>query len=128
VSSSAGGAADTKKWHGALAGLGWGVLMPVGIALARYFKRRDPFWFYAHISVQGVGFVLGLVGILVGFKLNDDLPGADRHQAIGIAILVFGCLQVNTMISSSPSCARAREIYKTLITRHVLRVRGCVEQ
>ena len=97
VASSAGGGGasfDTKKWHGAMAGLGWGVLMPVGVALARYFKRHDPFWFYAHISVQGVGFVLGTAGVIAGFKLNDDVPGADSHQALGIAILVFGCLQV----------------------------------
>ena len=98
VASSAGGASsfDKKKWHGATAGLGWGVLMPIGIALARYFKRHDPFWFYAHISVQGVGFVLGTAGVVAGFKLDDDEPGADSHQALGITILVCGCLQVRT--------------------------------
>ncbi|TKW36232.1 hypothetical protein SEVIR_2G426900v4 [Setaria viridis] len=64
VASNAGGAPsfDARKWHGAMAGLGWGALMPLGAALARYFKRRDPFWFYAHASVQGVGFVLGTAG------------------------------------------------------------------
>jgi hypothetical protein len=95
VASVAGnGPFNARKWHGAIAGLGWGALMPLGVALARYFKRRDPFWFYAHASVQGVAFVLGTAGIVAGFKLNDDVPGADRHQALGVALLVFGCLQV----------------------------------
>jgi hypothetical protein len=74
-----------------VARLGWGVLMPVGVALARYFKRHAPFWFHAHASVQAVGFVLR---VAAGFKLEDDVPGADRHRALGITVLVFGCLQV----------------------------------
>ena len=113
VASSAGGGAsfDTKKWHGAMAGLGWGVLMPVGVALARYFKRHDPFWFYAHISVQGVGFVLGTAGVIAGFKLNDDLPGADRHQALGIAILVFGCLQVLAFLARPGKGSKVRRYW-----------------
>lgn len=69
--------------------------MPVGIMMARYFKKYDPFWFYAHISIQGAGFVLGLVGIIIGFSLNDDgVDNVDVHKAIGIIILVFGALQV----------------------------------
>ncbi|TVU36198.1 hypothetical protein EJB05_18120, partial [Eragrostis curvula] len=113
VASSAGGASssDTKKWHGALAGFGWGVLMPVGIALARYFKRHDPFWFYAHVSVQGVGFVLGAAGVAAGFKLDDDVPGADRHQAIGITVLVFGCLQVLAFLARPGKASKVRQYW-----------------
>ncbi|KAG8078732.1 hypothetical protein GUJ93_ZPchr0007g6056 [Zizania palustris] len=109
--ASGSSAFDTKKWHGALAGLGWGVLMPVGIALARYFKRHDPFWFYAHISVQGVGFVLGTVGVIAGFKLNDDVPGADSHQALGITILVFGCLQVLAFLARPDKSSKVRRYW-----------------
>ncbi|KAL5226256.1 hypothetical protein ABZP36_014521 [Zizania latifolia] len=113
TTSSAGGSSafDTKKLHGALAGLGWGVLMPVGIALARYFKRHDPFWFYAHISVQGVGFVLGTAGVVAGFKLNDDVPGGDSHQALGITILVFGCLQVLALLLRPDKSSKVRRYW-----------------
>ncbi|XP_006646559.3 cytochrome b561 and DOMON domain-containing protein At3g07570-like [Oryza brachyantha] len=111
TTSSAGGGFDTKKWHGAMAGLGWGVLMPVGIALARYFKKHDPFWFYAHISVQGVGFVLGVAGIVAGFKLSDDAPGADTHKALGITILVFGCLQVLAFLARPDKSSKVRRYW-----------------
>lgn len=113
MASGAGAASleTTRKWHGALAGLGWGVLMPVGIALARYFKRHDPFWFYAHVSVQGLGFVLGAAGVAAGFKLDDDVPGADRHQAIGIAVLVFGCLQVLAFLARPGKASKVRRYW-----------------
>ncbi|OEL21176.1 Cytochrome b561 and DOMON domain-containing protein [Dichanthelium oligosanthes] len=111
ASSASSSSFDLKKWHGAMAGLGWGVLMPVGVALARYFKRRDPFWFYAHISVQGVGFVLGTVGVVAGFRLNDDVPGADSHQALGIAILIFGCLQVLAFLARPDKGSKVRRYW-----------------
>ncbi|CAO1946885.1 unnamed protein product [Urochloa humidicola] len=114
VASTAGGssASSTRKWHGAMAGLGWGVLMPVGVALARYFRRHDPFWFYAHISVQGVGFVLGAVGVAAGFKLNDDgVAGADSHQALGVAILVMGCLQVLAFLARPGKASKVRRYW-----------------
>lgn len=113
VSASAGGGAgfDAKKWHGAMAGLGWGVLVPLGVALARYFKRHDPFWFYAHVSVQGVGFVLGTAGVVAGFRLDDDVPGADAHQALGITILVCGCLQVLAFLARPGKDSKLRRYW-----------------
>lgn len=85
-----------KKKHGILVMLGWGVLMPIGMMMARYFKQFDPFWFYSHISIQGIGFLLGVLGIIFGFKLDDDEGEGDidTHKNLGIFILVFGCLQV----------------------------------
>ncbi|RZS23634.1 hypothetical protein BHM03_00056602 [Ensete ventricosum] len=83
-----------RRWHGLLTMLGWGVLMPAGVIMARYFKHLDPLWFYSHISIQGIGFVLGLVGFIAGFNLDDDLRNADSHQAIGICVVVCGSLQV----------------------------------
>ncbi|XP_072973235.1 cytochrome b561 and DOMON domain-containing protein At3g07570-like [Typha angustifolia] len=95
VVSDAGSTFGTKRWHGFLAAFGWGILMPVGIVMARYFKHRDPFWFYSHISIQGIGFVFGVAGAIAGFSLGDDGPGnIGAHIALGITILVCGCLQV----------------------------------
>lgn len=34
--------------HGWMAAIGWGVMVPLGIVLARSFKEWDPKWFHAH--------------------------------------------------------------------------------
>lgn len=75
--------------------LGWGILMIIGAMVARYLKEKDPFWFYFHASIQLFGFILGLVGIICGFVLNNRLNAAvTTHKGLGIFILVLGCLQV----------------------------------
>ncbi|KAF8755851.1 hypothetical protein HU200_011327 [Digitaria exilis] len=30
----------------------WGAMVPAGVAFARFLKRFDPFWFYAHAVAQ----------------------------------------------------------------------------
>jgi hypothetical protein len=43
--------------HGALMLVSWGLLIPAGAVLARFFKHREPLWFHLHRSVQVVGLV-----------------------------------------------------------------------
>ncbi|WOL15598.1 cytochrome b561 and DOMON domain-containing protein [Canna indica] len=111
VSGAGSGGFPAKRWHGLLTILGWGVLMPVGVIMARYFKHLDPLWFYSHISIQGVGFALGLVGIIAGFNLDDNVPGAAAHQAIGICILVCGVLQVMAFLIRPGKAAKVRRYW-----------------
>lgn len=52
-SETISGSADSddsslKAAHGWLAAIGWGVMVPLGIVLARSFKEWDPKWFHAH--------------------------------------------------------------------------------
>ncbi|KAJ3678183.1 hypothetical protein LUZ60_001986 [Juncus effusus] len=83
------------KSHGILVGLGWAILLPIGIILARYLKRYERHWLHAHISVQVIGFVLGMVGIIIGFCLHQvNVSNMDTHKGIGIAVLIMGVLQV----------------------------------
>lgn len=67
----------------------------MGAIVARHFKEWDPFWFYFHVSVQTVGFVLGVIGVITGLLLNDQLQAnVGIHKALGIIILVLASLQV----------------------------------
>lgn len=102
ISTAGGATPGNKRWHGILATFGWGILMPAGVTMARYFKHHDPLWFYSHISVQGVGFVLGAAGVLLGFGLGDEgaAGNADTHRGLGVAIFVFGILQVLSYVAS----------------------------
>ncbi|KAK9747778.1 hypothetical protein RND81_02G014400 [Saponaria officinalis] len=88
-----------RKTHGALNMIGWGILMPIGAIVARYFRQWDPIWFYAHTVIQSVGFLLGLVGFILGLVLQG-LTNAQvkRHRNLGITIFIFGCLQVTALL------------------------------
>ncbi|KAH7838665.1 hypothetical protein Vadar_029627 [Vaccinium darrowii] len=91
---------NLRKNHGILNMLGWGILIPIGAIIARYFKDWDPFWFYAHISVQSLGFILGVAGVSCGFVLKHKLSViVSKHEGIGIFILVLGCLQMMAVLA-----------------------------
>lgn len=92
-SGDAGFPAERK--HGLLGMMGWGVLMPIGMITARYFRQLDPCWFYTHMAIQVCGYAVGIAGVVLGFRLNEDgLKNVDVHKALGIAILAMASLQV----------------------------------
>ncbi|THU49778.1 hypothetical protein C4D60_Mb06t13110 [Musa balbisiana] len=106
------GAFGAERKHALLVMLGWGVLMPIGIVVARYFKNWDPLWFYSHLSIQGLGFGLGLAGVILGFGLDDDgISGVGVHEGLGIAILVGGCLQVTALLARPGKASKVRKYW-----------------
>lgn len=75
--------------------MGWGVLLPLGMITARYFRQLDPCWFYSHMALQATGYVLGIAAVVLGFRINTaGLNNIDIHRALGIAILSMASLQV----------------------------------
>jgi cytochrome b561 len=74
---------------------GWGVLLPLGMLTARYFRQLDPCWFYSHMAIQATGYVIGIAAVVLGFRINPArLNNIDIHKAIGIAVLAMASLQV----------------------------------
>ena len=52
--------------HAILNTVGWGILLPLGVIAARYLKPfTDPAWFYVHVLVQSIGYILGVVGLFI---------------------------------------------------------------
>ncbi|XP_059433802.1 cytochrome b561 and DOMON domain-containing protein At3g07570 [Corylus avellana] len=101
-----------RRSHGVLNMLGWGILMIIGAMVARYFKEKDPFWFYFHASIQLFGFILGLAGIICGFVLNNRLNAAvTTHKGLGIFILVLGCLQVMAFLARPNKMSKFRKYW-----------------
>lgn len=84
-----------KKTHGALSVLGWGLFLPYGAIVARYLRHRDPLWYYIHLVIEFLGFILGVAAAVVGLSLSHmlqvDIVG---HKTIGIFVLVLSILQV----------------------------------
>ncbi|RDY06660.1 Cytochrome b561 and DOMON domain-containing protein, partial [Mucuna pruriens] len=103
---------NLKKSHGVLNILGWGILIIMGAIVARYFKEWDPFWFYFHTTVQSLGFVLGVIGVISGLVLDNQLHiDVSLHKALGIIILVLGCLQVMAFLGRPKKESKVRKYW-----------------
>ncbi|XP_010266522.1 PREDICTED: cytochrome b561 and DOMON domain-containing protein At3g61750 [Nelumbo nucifera] len=86
---------NLKRSHGVLGITAWGVILPAGAIVARYYKHRDPLWYYIHTFVQFVGFIIGLATVVAGKALYDGLHvNIPAHRGIGIFVLVLSILQV----------------------------------
>nr|CAB3475089.1 unnamed protein product [Digitaria exilis] len=108
--SGTGAFLSAKRRHGVLAVVSWGVMVPAGVAFARFLKRFDPFWFYAHAVAQGLGFVVGVLAVVAGFRLDDEGPVA-VHKAIGVVVLVCACLQVMAVLARPAKETKARRYW-----------------
>lgn len=89
--------------HGVLNAISWGILLPVGVMIARYvkvFQAMDPAWFYLHITCQCSGYILGVDGWGLGLKLGSESKGITQHghRNIGIALFVCATLQVFALL------------------------------
>ncbi|PSR86262.1 Cytochrome b561 and DOMON domain-containing protein [Actinidia chinensis var. chinensis] len=103
---------NLRKSHGILNMLGWGILMPIGAIVARYFKQWDPIWFYSHISIQSLGFIFGIAGVICGFLLENKLSAnVNKHKGLGIFILILGCLQVMAFLARPEKVSKYRKYW-----------------
>lgn len=88
-------ASTRMRNHGILGIIAWGLILPIGAIVPRYFRHKDPLWYYLHAGIQFLGFILGLANVLLGLqlydKINADIPA---HKGIGIFVLVLSILQV----------------------------------
>ncbi|XP_006655123.1 cytochrome b561 and DOMON domain-containing protein At3g61750-like [Oryza brachyantha] len=84
-----------KRNHGAFAILGWGVLVPLGAIVARYLRHKDPLWYYLHVLLQFMGYIIGLAGAVSGIALyNRTHSNFTTHKSLGFSVLALGSLQV----------------------------------
>ncbi|KAL9239668.1 hypothetical protein vseg_013970 [Gypsophila vaccaria] len=101
-----------RRTHGALNMLGWGILMPIGAIVARYFRQWDPIWFYAHTGIQIISFLLGLVGFVLGLVLQGLINAqVTRHRNLGITIFILGCLQVMALLFRPEKGSKMRKYW-----------------
>ncbi|KAL2496051.1 Cytochrome [Forsythia ovata] len=66
---------NLRTAHGILNIVGWGIIMPVGVIIARYLRRypiRWRLWFTLHISCQIAGYILGSAGWASGRWLGKQ--------------------------------------------------------
>uniref|UniRef100_A0A0D9WE76 Cytochrome b561 and DOMON domain-containing protein n=1 Tax=Leersia perrieri TaxID=77586 RepID=A0A0D9WE76_9ORYZ len=84
-----------KRNHGAFAIFGWGVLLPLGAIVARYLRHKDPLWYYLHVFLQFLGYIIGLAGVVSGIALyNRTHSNFTTHRSLGISVLALASVQV----------------------------------
>lgn len=97
--------AGWASWHGRAMVLAWGVLVPIGALIARYFKitpkQRWPeqldnkFWWRQHLRLQISGMAVCCVGLLLAFGNADGHFAAARwHALFGWTVAAAGAMQI----------------------------------
>ncbi|WP_233259577.1 cytochrome b561 domain-containing protein [Ramlibacter sp. WS9] len=93
------------SWHGRLMVLAWGVALPLGVLVARFFKvtpRQDwpreldnKLWWHAHRGLQWGGVLLMTAGAWLAWGQGRGATAAAQwHAALGWTLLALGWLQV----------------------------------
>ncbi|TQD77350.1 hypothetical protein C1H46_037128 [Malus baccata] len=96
-----------KYAHGIINTISWGILMPIGIIVARYLKTVEgagPAWFHAHRGCQMLAFLGGIAGWGTGIFLGSKSPGIQYkgHKCIGITLFVLATIQVAVALCLRP--------------------------
>ncbi|CAJ1950415.1 unnamed protein product [Sphenostylis stenocarpa] len=98
--------------HGILGIIGWGLILPVGAIIARYFRHKDPLWFYLHAIIQFVGFTFGLTTVVLGLQLYSKMHAhIQAHRGIGIFVLVLTILQIFALILRPNKDSKIRKMW-----------------
>ncbi|CAN6560629.1 unnamed protein product [Malus baccata var. baccata] len=85
--------------HGILNIVGWGTMLPLGVIIARYYRRypfQCPRWYVVHVSCQIVGYTLGTAGWAIGLWLGHASRhySFSTHRILAICIFAFTTLQM----------------------------------
>lgn len=95
------------SWHGRLMVLGWNILLPVGVLIARFFKITprqnwpahldNKFWWHCHLFLQQTGVAIAVVALALVLLLGPDLPDsrvAIVHATVGWVLVGAGLVQI----------------------------------
>ncbi|KAK7260551.1 hypothetical protein RIF29_26695 [Crotalaria pallida] len=87
-----------KNVHGILNAVSWGLMMPVGVILARYLKVFDGFgatWFHVHRAFQSLAYLIGVAGFGTGLYMGNHYGVHHApHRCIGITLVCLASSQV----------------------------------
>lgn len=89
-------------WHGRVMVLAWGIIVPLGVLAARYFKilpwqrwpkvLDNPTWWHIHRFGQAVAILLTLIGLWL-ILWSGHAASAPLHRSFGYLLAVLGVAQ-----------------------------------
>lgn len=72
--------------HGVLMYLAWGLMLPLGALLGRYYRHYWPVWFILHIIAQSLGVLLTVAGFVLIFLVGSYSEPNFTHAIVGIVL------------------------------------------
>ena len=92
------------SWHARMMVLAWGVLLPMGVLVARFFKvtpRQDwptqldnKTWWHWHRALQLIGLVVMAVGVCLAWGHGSGMSKPARwHAWLGLTLSALGAFQ-----------------------------------
>lgn len=108
-----------KNAHGWLMAVGWGLLIPLGILVARHGKDWDPLWFHLHRGVQILGLSCALSGFVIIFIAVKEATGSSVsiytvHCRLGISAMILGLAQLTALVFRPHKGTRLRPYWEFL--------------
>ena len=103
--------------HGVLMSIAWGVLLPVGIIIARFYRHVQPrtgpraFWFLHHQIFQYSGTIIAATAFIIALYMCRNTGNfINAHGKLGLVVMILGLLQpLNAWIRPHPGAP-----YRTL--------------
>lgn len=85
--------------HGVVNVVGWGIFLPSGVIVARYFRsypKQLAWWGAFHVGLQSSGFILGSIGWGIGLWLGQASQHYTftTHRILAVMIFTFTTIQV----------------------------------
>ncbi len=94
----------TLSWHARLMVLSWGVMTPVAILVARFYKITpaqdwpreldNRFWWLVHFWGQVASFSMACVALILILISAQNMGEAMRHQFLGYTVMGLGGIQL----------------------------------
>ncbi|KAH7544415.1 hypothetical protein JRO89_XS15G0163800 [Xanthoceras sorbifolium] len=90
---------ESEGVHGVLNIMGWGIFLPLGAMIVRYFRvhpKQSRWWFRLHVGFQIVGYTIGTIGWIIGIWLGhaSRYYTFPKHRTLSIFIFTFASLQM----------------------------------
>ena len=93
-----------SQWHARAMFIAWGVMIPCGILIARFYKVTpkqnfpheldSKFWWHCHLILQAVGCWIALFAVLFMLYYNTDTVDAPLHRLLGWLTMGLAVIQV----------------------------------
>nr|XP_027086357.1 cytochrome b561 and DOMON domain-containing protein At5g47530-like isoform X2 [Coffea arabica] len=114
-----------KLVHGMVNIFGWGVLLPIGIIVARHFKKlpsNNADWYSLHILSQTSGFLLGTIGWGLGLSIRSAAKKHNMsvHGILGTIIFALATLQLIIAVCVRPNQEEHGSKTYWVISHHIL--------